>query len=319
MYIPYKLQILKRSFFRRTQGEKRLRHTYQQLFGKVLDTENATTFSEKMFTRMVAINRNGNKEYTRLADKYLAREFVKERIGQEHLIDLLWTGTRPEDIPFDSLPEKCIIKTNHGSGGNIVVNGKVDRHDTIRTVKRWLKQNYYWIADEYHYDAIPRRLLVEQLLNDGESNGPLDYRFWCFGGKPAIIQVDNHLHDINPFFDVDWNLLELSYRRKFRPCTIRQPQNFDKMLEVASRLAAGFDFVRVDLYNVNGKIYFGEMTFTPVGGRFVFNPPSWDDKLGALWNFTNEVKAGKSPAARPQPVFAADMVDPTDASPVLNP
>lgn len=192
----------------------------------------------------------------------------------------------PQEIPFDSLPAKCIVKTNHGSGGNIVLGDKVDRAKTIKTLKGWLKQNYYWIADEYHYDKIPRRLLVEEFLEDGHPDGPLDYRFWCFHGKPEIIQVDNYRHDINPFYDTSWNKLDASYRTRFRDCDIPKPENFDKMLEIAAKLSADFDFVRVDMYNVKGHIYFGELTFTPMGGRFTFNRPEWDMELGSKWKLS---------------------------------
>jgi hypothetical protein len=129
-------------------------------------------------------------------------------------------------------------------------------------------------------------VIVEEYLKNEDGTGPLDYRFWCFGGIPEVIQVDNHAHDINPFFDTKWNLLDLYYRDGAARPALGKPKNFEQMLVVASRLSEGFDFVRVDLYNIDGKIYFGEMTFTPAGS-LKFRPPIWDFRLGEKWKISS--------------------------------
>ncbi len=146
-----------------------------------------------------------------------------------------------------------------------------------------LGRNYYWECREFQYYNIMPIALIEDFIDDGEVNGPLDYRFWCFQGKPEIIQVDNNAHDINPFYDLEWRKLDLRYRNDCRDVVVQQPENFDEMLRVATKLATGIDFVRVDLYNVKGEIYFGELTFTPVAGRLKFQPEIWDRKLGQKW------------------------------------
>lgn len=243
-------------------------------------------FSEKLFARMIELNHRGSSLYTRLADKYLVRDYVSEKVGSGHLIDVIWSGLNPTMIPFDDLPSKCVIKTNHGSGGNIIFNHKGDRAHAIQTLRNWLGQNYYWVDREYQYYKIKPRILIEEYLDDGQPGGPLDYRFWCFNGKVEIIQVDNHEHDINPFYDINWNKLSLSYRDEHKPCDIGRPDNLDEMLRIASILSSDFDFVRVDLYNVHGRIYFGELTFTPVGGRCKFKPEYWDAELGNKWNYS---------------------------------
>lgn len=283
MYVPYKVQVLGWRLFRKRGGDAHLHEAYTQWHGKRLNTSSPVTWSEKMFCRMLDLNQKPYPLFTKLADKYLARDYVREKIGEEYLVKLIWSGSNPRDIPFDELPAKCMIKTNHGSGGNILYQAGADRPALIGKLRKWLGENYYWCAREYHYYHIPRRVLVEEFLDDGEEDGPLDYRFFCFNGEPAVIQVDNGPHDINPFFDTDWNKLDLRYRENVRERDIPKPTNFDKMIDLARTLSKDFDFVRVDLYNLQGRIYFGELTFTPVAGRLVFKPEAWDRKLGEKW------------------------------------
>jgi len=289
MYIPHKLKIIIRhqlrrtKWFRRWNGERLLRRAYKEVFKKDLDLKALNTFSEKLFSRMIMVNRHGNAAFTRLADKYLVRDYVREKIDDAHLIKLIWQGTNPFDIPFDRLPQKYIIKTNHGSGYNIVVDGEADRKKIIDKLQTWLRQNFYWNTNEYHYFSIPPRILVEEFIDDGELDGPLDYRFWCFDGVPEIIQVCNHPHSLHAFYDTSWNKLDLHYRKASVIRDIGKPKNFDQMLTAAAKLSKDFDFVRVDLYNVYGQIFFGELTFTPRNGRLQFQPESWDLKLGRKW------------------------------------
>jgi hypothetical protein len=283
MHIPHKLRMLKRRLFRRSEGEQILKVAYKRLYGKDLDFDNPKTFSEKLFHRMISINRNGNALFTRLADKYAVRDYVKGKVGEQYLVKLIWHGQDPRDIPFAKLPEKCVIKTNHGSGGHFIINGAFDKSKIIEHFSDALKDNYYWDAREFHYYQIIPRILVEEFVEDGQPLGPLDYRFWCFNGVPEVIQVDNHAHSINPFYDSEWNKLDLCYRTDFTDTDIAKPDNLNEMLSVASKLAEGIDFVRVDLYNVNGRIFVGELTFTPVAGGFKFKPESWDVILGQKW------------------------------------
>jgi hypothetical protein len=278
-----KLRSLKRHLLGRWEGEYSIKREYKTFYGKELDLANPRTFTEKLFKRKLMANRHGNPVFTRLADKYLVRDYVSEKIGADYLVDLLWHGTDPKSIPFDSLPPKCIVKTNHGSGGNIVLQDPVDRNHVVNTLHRWLKDNYYWVGHEYWYYKIKPQIVVEQFLDDGHADGPLDYRFWCFSGRPEIIQVDNHAHSINQFYDPDWNRLLLRYRDGVAEFDIHAPENLSEMLLLASKLSSDFDYVRVDLYNIKGKIYFGELTFTPVAGLLKFKPESWDMILGQKW------------------------------------
>jgi hypothetical protein len=176
-----------------------------------------------------------------------------------------------------------MAKTNHASGTNLLLKRPVDRQDTVRKFTKWLKMNYYFVGREIQYKDITPRILIERFLDDGSVNGPLDYRFWCFNGKPEVVQVDNNAHSINPFFDLDWKPLDLGYRNFGSDIAVPQPPNFKEMIEIASALSSGFDFVRVDMYNLRGEIIFGEMTFTPVSGLFMLAPSEWDRILGERW------------------------------------
>lgn len=279
-----KMWLQKKILLRRWEGEKALHQTFRKVHGRPLDLTRPVGFSEKLFRRMILMNRARRTEYTELADKYLARDYVAEKIGERYLTRIYWCGADPREIPFDSLPERYVVKTNHGSGQVIAVQGQADRRTIIARVDEWLRSNYYWKGREYQYFNIQPRVFAEEFLDDGMDGGPLDYRFWCFNGAPEVIQVDNHRHDINPFFDVQWRLLDLHYRTSAARPQIERPRNLDEMLTVARVLAADFDFVRVDLYNVAGRICFGELTFTPVAGQFRFLPAEWDLRLGGKWS-----------------------------------
>src|SRR5262245_20349025 len=191
MYIPSRLRMLKRRIFRRSDGERILRARYRSLYRQELDYVNPLTFSAKLFQRMIWINRNGHPVFTRLADKYRVRDYVTAKLGPQYLVKLLWHGIDPHKIPFDTLPEQYVIKTNHWSGDKVVVRGGVDHREIIEHFSKILGQSYYWVCREYYYHAIPPQVLIEELLDDGEPKGPLDYRFWCFDGVPELIQVTN--------------------------------------------------------------------------------------------------------------------------------
>jgi len=286
-YAFNKLQSLRRRLMRRSEGERFLLQLYVRARGKHLNLTNPQNFSEKLFCRMIFWNRGHNPIFMQLADKYTARAYVGNKVGKQHLIKLLWHGKDPSAIPFDTLPVEYVIKTNHASGQVIVVKGTADRPGILNRLSVWLKSNYYWVSREYQYYHIKPRVMIEEYLRNQDGSRPLDYRFWCFRGIPEVIQVDNHAHDINPFFDTNWNLLDLHYREGASRPAIAKPINFEQMILIASRLSAGFDFVRVDLYNVNGKIYFGEFTFTPAGS-LTLRPESWDLKLGEQWEMLPE-------------------------------
>jgi hypothetical protein len=277
-----KLRSIKQHLTRRSDGERFLLQQYFNKTGEHLNVSNPETFSEKLYCRMISLNREKRPRFTQLADKHAVRTYVTAKVGDQYLVKLLWHGKDPHTIPFDALPSEYVIKPNHGSGQVIVVKGRADRADIIQKASVWLKTNYYWGGRENQYFHIEPRMMIEEYLIGEGGSEPLDFRFWCFNGSPEVIQVDNHAHNINPFFDTQWNLLDLHYREGAARPAIAKPANLEEMIFVASNLSADFGFVRVDLYNVDGRICFGELTFTPAGS-LKLQPKSWDMKLGTKW------------------------------------
>ncbi len=278
------VRMLKRRALYRYEGPRKIRSDYRRFFGKEL-AEQPTTLTEKIAHRMIDLHRRDNPAFTRLADKIEVNDFVKERVGERYLLDIIWQGTDPGAIPFDSLPDKCMAKTNHEFGFNHALIRPFDRELAIRQLREWLRRNYYFVGREAQYLKIKRRILIQPFIEEEDGARPLDYRLWCFDGKPEFIQADDQAHSINPFFDTDWNRLPFSYRDYDFAGVIARPSRLDEMLEVAAALSQGFDFVRVDLFNVRDRVIFGEMTFTPVVGKMRFMPEHWDRELGEKWRF----------------------------------
>ena len=242
-------------------------------YHKLCNLKNPVYFGEKIQWLKVY----GNLEkYTNYVDKYLVRDYVKEKVGNKFLIDLLGVFDKPEEIDFKTLPNQFVIKLNTGSGFNIIIKdkNKIDIKKIIKKLHKWMRIDYSRIKKEPQYKNVKKKIIIEKFMAD--KNQELnDYKFFCFDGKVKFVEVDsdrfgNHTMD---FFDEKWNLLQLKKGNHENSSTIpRKPQKFDKMINIAEELAAEFQFVRVDLYNVAGNIYFGELTFTPAGGLTKFSP-----------------------------------------------
>ena len=245
---------------------------YRQNKGRELDFDHLETLDDKI--QWLKLYRNTDKKAD-LADKYKVRDFVRNTIGESYLIPLLGVYDKPEEIDFESLPDRFVIKANHGCGYNLIVKdkAKLDLPETIDKLKYWLSENYAFKNGlELQYAKIERKLLIEEYLED--SNGELnDYKFYCFGPRVECVVVCLNRgkgKTVFYLFDRDWNLLRNNKAGKEAPegFTLPKPENMDKMFDLAGVLseASGEPFVRVDLYNCDGRILFGEMTFTPASG-----------------------------------------------------
>lgn len=237
----------------------------------------------------------GNLEkYTNYVDKYKVRNYVEKSIGPNYLIPLLGVYENANDIDYSALPDKFVLKINNGSGYNLIVNdkNKIDIKKTNKLLNKWLKEDYYKIKKEPQYKNVERKIICEKYISD--SNGQLmDYKFFCFNGKIEFIEVDFNRFDNHTmnFYDVNWKLLDLkkgNYSNYLGE--VNKPKNFLKMIDIVNKLSKQFLFVRVDLYNVDGKIYFGELTFTPAGGVTPFKPLEKDLEYSKLINIDKNME-----------------------------
>lgn len=246
---------------------------HKGLVGYDIDWKNPKTLNEKINWQKIY---SDTSEWTQLADKFFVREYVKERIGEDKLVKLYGVWEKAEDIDFDSLPNKFVLKTNHGAGTVLPVmdKSKLNIKETKEKLNGWLKLRFGYNTFEPHYLKIKPLLIAEELLvNDSDfSSSLVDYKVYCFDGKPFCILVcsDRTIGEQAHFtyYDLNWNSMPevLIYELKPFQADVPRPKHLDELLMCASKLAKGHPQVRVDFYIVNGKIYFGEMTFTSEGG-----------------------------------------------------
>lgn len=259
---------------------------FLEMRGKILHLKNPRTFTEKLQWLKLY---DFKPEYTQMVDKSAAKAYVKDRIGDQYIIPTIDVWSNVDDINWDELPEKFVLKTTHGGGGKAVVICKnkalFDKEAAIARLKKWMSFNAGYAYREFPYIYAKPAILAEEYLDPETEDGDLkDYKFFCFNGKVRCFKIDfgRFLEHHANYYDVDGNLLpfgELGIEPDFNHQEVI-PQNITEMISLAERLSEGHPFLRVDLYNVSGKIYFGETTFYPAGGVGSFTPEEWDLKLG---------------------------------------
>ncbi|WP_350022544.1 ATP-grasp fold amidoligase family protein [Turicibacter sanguinis] len=261
-----------------------LRLKYRLRIEKKLDLDNPKSFNEKI--QWLKIN-DRKSEYTIMSDKYKVRDYISDKIGQEYLIPLLGCYDCYEEIDFTILPKKFVLKANHTSGDVFICTDKekIDHATLRKTLNRWLKRDYYSIHREWPYKNIEPKIICEEFLEDSLTDDIKDYKFMCFNGEPKLILLCQNRQSKKgleiDFYDIEWNLLDL--KREKTPCSnnySNKPVNYELMKDLAKRLSENIPFVRVDFYEVNNKLYFGEMTFYPAAGFEKFNPEIYDNILG---------------------------------------
>ena len=263
--------------------KRQVQFTYFKYFRCFPDLQNPKKFSEKIQVRKLFDN---NSLFALCADKVTVKDYVTERLGAEIVIPTLFVGTELPPNCDRAWPVPFVIKAAHGSGLNIFVRSKGDVDWlSIRTrVSDFLAFDYSRESRELFYSQIPRRILVEPFLSD-DGELPLDYKLFVFRGRTEMVQVDTGRATTHRrvFYDPAWHRLNLTFGFPMELKQISKPKTLNKMIEAAAILARPFSFVRVDFYEIAGKPYFGEMTFTPESGYATFNPKEIDDYLGALW------------------------------------
>ncbi len=259
--------------------EAALNDWYYQRTGKHMDVAHPTTYNEKIQWLKLFDN---SPLKTRLTDKYMVRKWISEKIGDKYLIPLLGVWSSFDEIDFDSLPDKFVLKTNHGSGWNLIVTDKATLNFSQAKSKfdYWMNRNYAFYGLELQYMNIPRKIIAEKYLVELEQ--VYDYKFMCFNGEVKFIWVDTDRFTDHKrtLFTTDWEKMDKKIMYPSAEYDIPKPVNFERMLDIAKALSKGFIHVRVDLYNVNGKIYFGEMTFSSESGTLTTEPKEFESEMG---------------------------------------
>ncbi len=252
-----------------------------------LDLNNPKTFNEKLQW----LKLNDQKDiYTKMVDKYEAKKYVSDIIGSEYIIPTLGIYSNFDDINFNSLPDKFVIKCTHDSGGVFVIDNKKEMNHNLlkKTITKSLKNNFYYRAREWPYKNIKPRIILEKYMGDNLN----DYKLFCFNGVPKFILVcsNRNGNDKNTdFYDINWNLLPFTRENHVNNKNgIKKPKYLNLMLDISKKLSKNIPFVRIDLYEIENKVYFGELTFYPSGGFEGFNPKEWDKKLGDMIKLPNK-------------------------------
>lgn len=265
-----------------------LENYYYISTSKRLDLNNPLTLSEKIQWLKLFDN---SPLKTRLCDKYLAREWIAERVGEEHLVPLLGVWKSFDEICFDQLPNSFVLKTNHGSGTNIIVDDAThfDKKKSKELIEQWMKINFAYVHGfEMQYKDVPVRIIAEQFMTGFQNDGICDYRFFCFHGEPEQVWVDKYsgtAKHIRSIYNMKWEKQDISCVWPDGGKELSEkPKTFDLMIDFARRLSQDFLFVRVDFYEIDGHIYVGELTFTPMSGMGEIRPESADYELGRMLN-----------------------------------
>ena len=286
-FLQYKkkeIKYIKRKNTKAKEYPNLLEKRYYELTGIQMDINNPQTYSQKI-QWLKLYDPNPNRSM--LTDKVAVREWIKRKIGSEYLVPIYGVYNSFDEIEFETLPKQFVMKTNHSSGWNIVVKDKneLDIKKAKKQFNKWMKMDYaFWTEFEPHYSNIAPKILIEKYMEDSSGN-LIDYKFLCFDDKPEFVWVDfdrfgNHKRNV---YDMDWKLqpwTQFTYANYLPEGGVPVPSGFEDMKRIAKILCQGFIHVRVDLYNIDGRIYFGEMTFTNGSGFEQIYPPKYEKIIG---------------------------------------
>ena len=253
--------------------------------GYWMDWKSPKTFNEKLQWLKVFYH---NPLWTKLVDKYEVKDFVAGIIGDEYVIPTLGVWDSFDEIDFDNLPKQFVLKCTHDSGGLVICKDKsqLDMEAARKKIEKSLTFNYYWRNREWPYKHVKPRVIAEQYMEDSKTAELRDYKFFCFDGQVKVLFIASDRGKKGEevkfdYFDENFNHLDLRQAHPMANKQIDKPQQFDKMKELASKLSKGLPEARCDFYEVDGKIYFGEITFFHHGGNVPFHPKEWDEKMGS--------------------------------------
>ena len=279
------LRLERKGYLNRLADKPYLKLMFFVRMWKRLDLNDPKTFNEKLQWLKLY---DRKPEYTRMVDKYEAKKYVAERIGEEYIIPTLGVWDSFDEIDFEALPPQFVLKTTHDCGGLFICKdkAKLDLAAARAKMEKHLKRDYFILGREWPYKNVKPRIIAESFMKDSQTQELRDYKFFCFGGVPKVlfIAADRQANEKDTtidFFDMEYNHLPI---RKGRPNAAKLPEKpvcFEKMKELAAKLSAGIPHVRVDFYEVDGKVYFGELTFSSGSGMGAFEPEQWDYTLGS--------------------------------------
>lgn len=263
--------------------EKYLKILFKKRLHKNLNLDNPTTYNEKL--QWLKIN-DRNPKYTKMVDKYEVKQYVSKLIGKEYIIPTIGVWDKFSDIDFEKLPEKFVLKCTHDSGGLLICQDK-NKLNLKKAKLRFdliMKRNYYYAAREWVYKDIKPRIIAEPYIEDKKYGELRDYKFFVFSGKAKMMFIASNRQGEGEtyfdFYDMDFNHLDIENGHINAPIKPEKPINFEKMIQLSEIIGQDMPQVRVDFYEVDGKIYFGEITFFHWSGLVEFKPEKWDKILG---------------------------------------
>lgn len=274
----------RRGFYNSMPDDEFLKLKFKYSMGKELNLDNPNTFNEKIQWLKLY---DRKPIYTIMVDKYEVKQYIADTIGKEYVIPTLGIYDSFDEIDFDSLPNQFVLKCTHDSGGLAICRDKTafDKKKAKKKIEKSLKNNFYKKGREWPYKDVKPRIIAEQYMEDSETKELRDYKFFAFNGKVKLLFIASERQSEKEetkfdFFDADFNHLPFTNGHPNAEIPPKKPSKFKEMIELAEKLSQNIPFVRVDFYEVNGKIYFGELTFYHWSGMVPFKPEEWDKTLG---------------------------------------
>ncbi len=261
-----------------------LKKVYKARIGKNLNLKNPKTFMEKMNWLKLY---DRNPLYTIMADKYKAREYIAEKVGEQYLVPLLGVWDSPDEIDFDALPDQFVLKCNHDNGVIICKDkSQLDVEKIKKELSERLERDYYKKLREWPYKNIPRKIICEKYMKNDNGTKPLDYKFFCFNGEPRLVMVNSNRFSNGgvgvDFYNMDWKYVEINYGHHTSAGDVFiQPKGFFAMQDFAKKLSENIPLIRVDFSYWNEEVYVGELTFFSAGGYTDLSPVEWEKELGS--------------------------------------
>ncbi len=261
-----------------------LKKAFKLFLGYELNLENPKTFNEKM--QYLKIH-NRQDVFTTMVDKYLVKDYVSKKIGEQYVIPLLGVWDKFEDIDFNKLPDQFVLKSTHDSGSIVICTDKekINKESAKQMFEKSLKRQYYYTWREWPYKNVKPRIIAEKYMKDRNSENLNVFKFLNFNGNPEIVQViqdDKTDKESIDYFNTKWEKIQITQGFPNSEHSLSKPETLDTMLKLAEKLSEGFPFLRTDFYEINGKVYFSEFTFFSDTGLGKFDPPEWDLKLGKM-------------------------------------